>query len=76
MDLNEKNQANVEYMIESIKSKLRMASAAAMQASAFSVSQYDDIRDLYDMVIGKDNLSISEVEAVVTELGRLRGKAE
>ncbi|MEK3733466.1 MULTISPECIES: DUF1128 domain-containing protein [Paenibacillus] len=73
MDLNEKSQANVEYMIESIKSKLRMASAAAMQASAFSVNHYDDIRDLYDMVIGKDNLSISEVEAVVSELGRLRG---
>ncbi|ANY74379.1 DUF1128 family protein [Paenibacillus ihbetae] len=74
MDLNEKTQANVEYMIEQIKSKLRMASAAAMQASAFSASQYDDIYDLYEMVINKHNLSISEVEAVVSELGRLRGK--
>ena len=40
-----------------------------MQASAFSVNQYDDIYDLYDMVMNKQNLSISEVEAVVSELG-------
>ncbi|KOP66506.1 hypothetical protein AMS62_15595 [Bacillus sp. FJAT-18019] len=73
MDLNIKSQENVEYMIEQIKSKLRMATGAAMQASAFSVNQYDDIYDLYDMVMNKHNLSISEVEAVVSELGQLRG---
>ncbi|KOR82097.1 DUF1128 domain-containing protein [Paenibacillus solani] len=73
MDLNIKSQENVEYMIEQIKSKLRMATGAAMQASAFSVNQYDDIYDLYDMVMNKQNLSISEVEAVVSELGQLRG---
>ncbi len=73
MNLNEKSQANVEYMIEQIKTKLRMATGAAMQASAFSVNQYDDIYDLYDMVMNKQNLSISEVEAVVSELGQLRG---
>jgi len=73
MDLNIKSQENVEYMIEQIKSKLRMATGAAMQASAFSVNQYDDIYDLYDMVMNKQNLSISEVEAIVSELGQLRG---
>ncbi|EGG34051.1 DUF1128 domain-containing protein [Paenibacillus sp. HGF5] len=73
MDLSKKSQANVEYMIEQIKTKLRMATGAAMQASAFSVNQYDDIYDLYDMVMNKQNLSISEVEAVVSELGQLRG---
>lgn len=72
MDLNEQSQENIEYMIEQIKLKLRMASGAAMQASAFSKDQYEDIRDLYDMVMSKKTLSISEVEALVSELGRLR----
>lgn len=72
MDLSQKSQANVEYMIEAIKNKLRMASGAAMQSSAFSVEQYEDLHDIYDMVMNKPNLSISEVEAVVSELGRLR----
>ncbi|MBB3131929.1 uncharacterized protein YfkK (UPF0435 family) [Paenibacillus rhizosphaerae] len=72
MDLSQKTPENIEYMIESIKSKLRMASGAAMNASAFSVDRYEDIQDVYDLVMSKDNLSISEVEALVSELGRLR----
>ncbi|MFB5762968.1 DUF1128 domain-containing protein [Paenibacillus medicaginis] len=72
MDLSQKSQTNIEYMIEAIKNKLRMASGAAMQSSAFSVEQYEDLHDIYEMVMNKPNLSISEVEAVVSELGRLR----
>ncbi|BFH65278.1 DUF1128 domain-containing protein [Paenibacillus azoreducens] len=74
MDLSQKNAENIEYMIEQIKTKLRMASGAAMSSSAFSVDQYDEIRDVYDLVMTKSNLSISEVEALASELGRLRNK--
>ncbi|MFD0673985.1 DUF1128 domain-containing protein [Cohnella sp. GCM10027633] len=73
MDLNVPNQQNVEYMIEAIKTKLRMATGAAMQASSFSVEKYEDIKDIYDMIASKDRFSISEVEALVSELGKLRG---
>lgn len=74
MDLTQKTQENVEYMIEGIKSKLRMATGAAMQPSAFNVNNYEDIAEVYDIVMSKDRLSISEVEAIVSELGQLRGK--
>ncbi len=74
MDLSQKTAENIEYMIEQIKTRLRMASGAAMNASAFSVDQYEDIRDVYELVVSKSNLSISEVEALVSELGRLRSK--
>ncbi|RUT28928.1 DUF1128 domain-containing protein [Paenibacillus zeisoli] len=73
MDLTQKTQENVEYMIEAIKNKLRMATGAAMQASAFSVERYDDIYEVYEIVMSKERLSISEVEAVASELGNLRG---
>lgn len=75
MDLELQTQENVEFMIESIKTKLRMASGAAMQASNFSVDQYEDIKDLYEVVASKDKFSISEVEALVSELGKLRKQA-
>ncbi|MDQ6420082.1 DUF1128 domain-containing protein [Paenibacillus sp. LHD-117] len=71
-DLQLPTQENVEYMIETIKTKLRMASGAAMQASNFSIERYEDIKDLYDHVASKDKFSISEVEALVSELGKLR----
>lgn len=74
MDLSQPTAENIEYMIEAIKNKLRMASAAAMQASAFSVDHYEDIQDIYEVAMTKNNLSISEVEAIVSELGRLRSK--
>lgn len=73
-DLEKPTQENVEFMIEAIKTKLRMASGAAMQATNFNIEQYEDIKDLYDVVDSKDKFSISEVEALVSELGRLRKK--
>ncbi|WP_433944090.1 DUF1128 domain-containing protein [Paenibacillus sp. SN-8-1] len=73
MDLTQKTQENVEYMIEAIKNKLRMATGAAMQASAFSIDRYDDIFEVYEIVMNKERLSISEVEAIASELGSLRG---
>ncbi|MDG0810862.1 DUF1128 domain-containing protein [Cohnella rhizosphaerae] len=73
MDLSKPTQENVEYMIEAIKTKLRMASGAAMQASHFNAERYEDLKDIYDMVASKDRFSISEVEALVSELGKLRG---
>lgn len=73
-NLQAQTQENVEFMIEVIKTKLKMASAAAMQASHFNIDQYEDIKDLYDVVASKDKFSISEVEALVSELGKLRSK--
>ncbi|MDQ8738502.1 DUF1128 domain-containing protein [Paenibacillus sp. LHD-38] len=71
-NLDLQTQENVEFMIEVIKTKLKMASAAAMQASNFDLAKYEDIRDLYEVVASKEKFSISEVEALVSELGKLR----
>lgn len=73
INLEQPTEQNIEYMIETIKTKLKMASAAAMQASHFKLSNYEDIKDLYEVVASKDKFSISEVEALVSELGKLRG---
>ncbi|MFF2093791.1 DUF1128 domain-containing protein [Paenibacillus sp. NPDC058174] len=73
-NLELQSQENVEFMIETIKTKLRMATGAAMQASHFGIDQYEDIKDLYEVVVSKDKFSISEVEALVSELGKLRNK--
>lgn len=71
-DLTEPSEENIEFMIEEIKNKLRMATGAAMTASAFSLDRYDDIYEVYDIVMSKERLSISEVEALAKELGSLR----
>lgn len=70
-DLREPTQDNIAYMIEAIKSKLRMAAGSALQASRFPLEHYDEIRELYELVRAKPHFSVSEVEALVSELGRL-----
>lgn len=72
MDLTKNTMENTDYMIEEIKKKLRMASGAALKAVALNDTQYEDLRDIYDMVASKNQFSISEIEAITSELGRLR----
>ncbi|MNC73924.1 hypothetical protein D3C75_1252030 [compost metagenome] len=71
-DLTVQSEENIEFMIEEIKNKLRMATGAAMTASSFSLDRYEDIHEVYDIVMSKERLSISEVEALAKELGSLR----
>jgi uncharacterized protein YfkK (UPF0435 family) len=73
MDLSTPSEANISFMIDQIKNKLRMATGSVMQASTFSLERYEDLRDIYEMVMAKDRFSIRELEAIATELGRLRG---
>jgi uncharacterized protein YfkK (UPF0435 family) len=75
MDLNHKTTDHLKYMIEAIIAKLKMASAAAMRPEAFSLDSYDDVRDIYELVMSKDRFSINEMEAIVSELGQLRNRA-
>lgn len=70
-DLREPTPENIAFMIETIKSKLRMAAGEALQASRFPLEHYDEIRELYELVQAKPRFSVSEVEALVSELGRL-----
>ncbi len=72
MDLSKATPENVDYMIEQIKTRLRMATGAAIKSTQFNEAMYEDLKDLYDMVMSKERFSISEIEAIVSELGNLR----
>lgn len=72
MELGKPSQENAAFMVEEITKKLRMATGAAVKAVNISQEQYEDLRDMYDMVMSKERFSISEIEAIVSELGKLR----
>ena len=72
MDLSQHSAENMELMIEAIKKKLKVVSGAAIKSTHFQSEMYEDIKDIYDMVSSKDKFSISEIEAIVQELGRMR----
>jgi uncharacterized protein YfkK (UPF0435 family) len=72
VDLSNWSEDNVEFMYEKITRKLRMATGGAIKAGSLKQETYEDLKDLYDIVMGKENFSISEIDAITSELGKLR----
>jgi uncharacterized protein YfkK (UPF0435 family) len=72
VDLSQKSVENVEYMIEKIKEKLRMLNFGAIKPSHFDEEMYEELKDLYDMVMKKTSFSPNEMQAIAEELGNLR----
>jgi uncharacterized protein YfkK (UPF0435 family) len=73
-ELSKPSEQNMAFMIEEIKSKLKMAAVSAIKSDHFDIAQYEDILEVYDIIMNKSMFSISEMEAFVTELGKLRKK--
>ncbi|MBB6447352.1 DUF1128 domain-containing protein [Bacillus benzoevorans] len=72
MNLAEKSVENVEFMIEKIKEKLKVLNLGAIKPSHFDENMYEDLKDIYDLVMKKNSFSPNEMQAIVEELGSLR----
>ena len=71
-DLSVKSNENIKFMINAIQEKLQMINASAMRADSFQDSSYEDLVEIYEMVMSKNRFSPSEMQAIVEELGNLR----
>ncbi|MFC0188926.1 DUF1128 domain-containing protein [Fictibacillus aquaticus] len=74
MDLTAKNEENLDYMIESMKKKLQLVNSGLIQGSDYSLDKYDDIKELYDMVMKMKSFSVRDLEGIVSELGSMKTK--
>lgn len=72
MNLTQNSAENVEFMIEKIKEKLRMMNIGAVKSTHFNSDMYEELHDLYTMVMKKQSFSPSEMEAIAAELGSLK----
>ncbi len=72
MNLTEKTPENIEYMISEITTKLKMVNAEAIKATNYTEEMYDDLHEIYEMVMKKNSFSPNEMQAIVEELGNLR----
>ncbi|KON90430.1 hypothetical protein AF332_25180 [Sporosarcina globispora] len=72
MNLSEKSVENVEFMIEAIKEKLKVLNLGAIKPSHFDEEMYEELKDIYDLVMKKASFSPNEMQALVEELGNLR----
>jgi uncharacterized protein YfkK (UPF0435 family) len=72
VNLSQKSVENVEFMIEKIKEKLKVMNFGAIKPSHFDEEMYEELKEIYDLVMKKESFSISEMQAIVEELGSLR----
>lgn len=72
MNLTQKSVENVEYMIEKIKEKLKVLNIGAIKPSHFDEEMYEELKDIYDLVMKKNSFSPNEMQALAEELGNLR----
>ena len=72
MNLSQKSTENVEYMIEKIKEKLKVLNFGAIKPTHFDEEMYEELKEIYEMVMKKNSFSPSEMQAIVEELGNLR----
>lgn len=74
MDLKQPSRENIEYIIRWIQKRLSMVNTAVLDPAYFDLNIYEDLYDIYRMMEQKERFSISEIEAIVAELGSLRSK--
>ncbi|MCA0988044.1 DUF1128 domain-containing protein [Guptibacillus algicola] len=72
MDLSNKTEENLTFMVEGIKEKLQVINSSMIKPESFDLSTYEDIHEIYTMVNKKDSLTPGEMQALLAELGKLR----
>lgn len=72
MDLSKNNPENIEFMVNEIVTKMKMVNIGAIKSDSMDSEMYEELHEIYEMVMKKDNFSPSEMQALAEELGRLR----
>ncbi len=72
MNLSEANQTNLAYLLEKIGQKLDVANTSLLDPEDYNIDKYQELKWLYDYVIDKSVISISEKEAFIEELAVIR----
>ncbi|MFC4735573.1 DUF1128 domain-containing protein [Bacillus daqingensis] len=75
MEEKEARKQEIEKMIDDIKTKLQIVNAGAMKSEFYAADQYEEIKEIHQMVMAKPSFSVNEMDAIVSELGAMRNKA-
>jgi uncharacterized protein YfkK (UPF0435 family) len=74
MDLTVENHENMAFMIENLKKKLQIVNSGIIQPEDYELNKYDDVKELYEMVMKMPSFSIRDMESIVDELAALKKK--
>ncbi|SFF70037.1 Uncharacterized protein YfkK, UPF0435 family [Halobacillus alkaliphilus] len=72
MNLEEPTRENLEFIINDMADRLQVVNRTIMDPDDYDLEKYDEIKELHDIVQMKGQLSVSEIQTFVQELGRFR----
>lgn len=72
MDLSIQSEENLAFILQELGKKLGIVNQIIIKPEDYDINRYDDLKDLYDMVIQKGKLTVSETEAFIDELRSVR----
>mgnify|MGYP001051888428 CR=1 FL=1 len=72
MDLSKRTEENLRIMIEKILEKLKIINTGVVRPEHYSIEQFEEIKDIYQLVMNRDSFSPKEMQAIAEELGSLR----
>jgi uncharacterized protein YfkK (UPF0435 family) len=72
VSLNEATEQNLALLINGLAENLKVINRAILDPDHYDLSHYEEIKNIYDMVKRKGNLSVPEIHAILDELSRLR----
>lgn len=72
MSLQEPKQENLKVIINDMAEKLQVVNRSLMDPDDYDLNKYEEIKSLHDIIEMKGQLSVSEIQAFVQELGQYR----
>ncbi|KHE66711.1 DUF1128 domain-containing protein [Halobacillus sp. BBL2006] len=72
MSLEQPTQENLETIIHDMADKLQVVNRSIMDPEDYDLEKYEEIKSLHDIILMKGQLSVSEIQAFVQELGQYR----
>ncbi|TGB04837.1 DUF1128 domain-containing protein [Halobacillus salinus] len=72
MSLEQATEENLAYIIKDMAEKLQVVNRSLMDPEDYDINHYEEIKSLHDIVEMKGQLSVSEIQAFVQELGQYR----
>jgi uncharacterized protein YfkK (UPF0435 family) len=74
MSLENQTKENLALILNDLADRLSVVNRSIMDVEDYDMSKYEEIKFLYDMIVKKGNLSVSETQAFIEELSKVRKK--
>jgi uncharacterized protein YfkK (UPF0435 family) len=72
MNLENPTKENLSIMLNELADRLSVVNRSLLDPEDYDLTKYEDIKFLYDMILKKGNLSVSETQAFIEELRKVR----